>query len=545
MFNENIRIGVIYHDDKAGRKAIESSMKQLAKQIEETQKTISGTPASMAAETGMSKQLKDQQDSYASLQSQLGQVGEKRKEQTKQIIYNAGKGRDLVKITYDINKVNDKYVVGSAKMETSTRRFRMEMLSVMFFGMQLQRTFGGIVDQALEIAGVTDLFNVAFQDVMLTALEPFLDTLYDVGEGVMDMPDWAKSLAGMAIFGASAFGGLLMSLGQLVLFMDALKDIGGLTGLISEVKGIATSLTDIVGREWKTVVKFAKEGWKDITDAFDSLVKWASESSVWKAVVKFAEEGYTYVKGLWDSIPSEVQVMIQFGVGLVIGEATKQLLQALYGAADALGLPSDMKTAIGAILTAAGITLALAVGGPAAAAGVAVVTVPALVNQIQETINQIEQSGAQYPGTPQYLLPSVPTGGLAVMAPELATGSLTTSGVVGGYTPPTYPTIQTPTIPTTWVPGTQDTPGAVYSGWYGGWGTFQDFISRPGMGIQAISPNDTVIGVQDTDMLGGNYEINISINNPSISSDYDLDELARKLGSRFYNELQRIRGGMI
>ncbi len=63
---------------------------------------------------------------------------------------------------------------------------------------------------------------------------------------------------------------------------------------------------------------------------------------------------------------------------------------------------------------------------------------------------------------------------------------------------------------------------------------FDDFIARPGMGIQAFSPQDTIIGVKDVSDLvgtegGGVRTTTVYIENVNVASDYDVDDFKRRL----------------
>jgi len=59
-----------------------------------------------------------------------------------------------------------------------------------------------------------------------------------------------------------------------------------------------------------------------------------------------------------------------------------------------------------------------------------------------------------------------------------------------------------------------------------------DFISRPGQADVNFSPQDTIIGVKDPSKLfGGGSSVNITINNPTIRNDNDLNILANKVSA--------------
>ena len=74
--------------------------------------------------------------------------------------------------------------------------------------------------------------------------------------------------------------------------------------------------------------------------------------------------------------------------------------------------------------------------------------------------------------------------------------------------------------------------------------TYPDFISRPGMGVQAFSPQDTIIGVKDLSDLqnafgGGGSSTTIYIENVNLSEDYTFDDFKRDLAEDEADDIAR------
>jgi len=65
---------------------------------------------------------------------------------------------------------------------------------------------------------------------------------------------------------------------------------------------------------------------------------------------------------------------------------------------------------------------------------------------------------------------------------------------------------------------------------------FDDFIARPGMGVAAFSPEDTIIGVKDVQQLTGSSngpsEIKIYMQNVTFANDYDVDQFKRRFAEQ-------------
>jgi len=76
-------------------------------------------------------------------------------------------------------------------------------------------------------------------------------------------------------------------------------------------------------------------------------------------------------------------------------------------------------------------------------------------------------------------------------------------------------------------------------GFFTGSGTAGDFISRPGMGIQSFSPNDTIVGMKDLGGLGGGG-VNIT-NNFKIDASVDKTEMKRILSQFSRDQAREVR----
>ena len=107
------------------------------------------------------------------------------------------------------------------------RRFKMEMLSVMFFGMGIKRTFQGLLTPALEIAGVFDVFTAALQILFLPVALQLLDWAIWFMEKVSEMPDFLKKLIGWIVLAGVAIGTFLLAFGAISLGIAGLVLAGG------------------------------------------------------------------------------------------------------------------------------------------------------------------------------------------------------------------------------------------------------------------------------------------------------------------------------
>jgi len=117
--------------------------------------------------------------------------------------------------------------------------FRMEMLSVLFFGMALQRFFMGLIKPAFQMAGVFELISnimaIFFLPIALAMLDPLL-SLMDFMGGVSEST--RKWIGALALLGA-ALGVVLLWVGILVL------GLGGVISAFSSILGPITAVLSI------------------------------------------------------------------------------------------------------------------------------------------------------------------------------------------------------------------------------------------------------------------------------------------------------------
>lgn len=130
-------------------------------------------------------------------------------------------------------------------MSHGMRGFKMELLSVMFFGMALQRMFMGLLQPALQVSGVFDIWGATMQIL-------FLPTAMMVLGWVMSLMEWVGSLT-------KEQQGLINKLVQVGAVLSTLLMIIGTTGLgigglIIAFSSWGKALTWLKGG----IIKFAK-----------------------------------------------------------------------------------------------------------------------------------------------------------------------------------------------------------------------------------------------------------------------------------------------
>ena len=171
--------------------------------------------------------------------------------EVKDVTAAIGKKGQLLKRNYAATIAYDTSV---KRLTRAHERFKMHLLSVMFFGMQLQRTFGGLVTNALKMTGILDVLSAALNLVVFTVLEPFIPIIYDILEWFINLPKDTKRMVGAFIMAIAIIGSFLAIIGMLGLAFQGLKEfitdalpldllLGWIPGLGEFAKSLEGTLT--------------------------------------------------------------------------------------------------------------------------------------------------------------------------------------------------------------------------------------------------------------------------------------------------------------
>lgn len=243
----------------------------------------------------------------------------------------------------------------SNKMKESgkqTKRFNWHLLSTLFLGMQLQKTFSGLLQPALQAAGIFEIIGgileILFLPFALLLLEPLLGLM----DFFVNLPEPVQIVLGAIVALISVFGtflfwmsqmglsfgivipaikgfiGTIVGLGPIILgALGAIKAIivGVVGGLVSVFGGWAIAIIAIVVL-LVTSVLFNIEGFaKAITDYFQNMVN--SVMLILNSFVNFFvgifEMLFGIIEGLWtgnwDRFGKGVELFISGVVGLFAG----------------------------------------------------------------------------------------------------------------------------------------------------------------------------------------------------------------------------------
>ncbi len=234
---------------------------------------------------------------------------------------------------------------GNIKRSTiAFRRFRAELLSVMFFGMAITRVFSQMLQPALQMVGIFELWGntlaILFLPIALKLLEfflPFMDFLINLPEPVQTAIGvfaifglilgkliMLFGIIGLGIFGMQqAFGTLgptiIGVLGKVGAFLTGVFGVG-----LAVILGVAIAL--IIGfiSAWKTnfgnIRKWTQvfiEGVKDIFKGFFKFIK-----GIWKVISGFltgdVDKIVEGLKLIWQGFKQFVGGIIKAIIGFVV-----------------------------------------------------------------------------------------------------------------------------------------------------------------------------------------------------------------------------------
>ena len=119
-----------------------------------------------------------------------------------------------------------------------TKRFQMQWLSLLFFGMAMKRMFGGLIKTSLNWVGITELSSTALGVFFLPVAEELLNILLPIMNWFMNIPEPVQKAVGEFVILGAALGGILTAVGQLALGLAGLSWLTGITG----VKGFSEAL---------------------------------------------------------------------------------------------------------------------------------------------------------------------------------------------------------------------------------------------------------------------------------------------------------------
>ena len=118
-------------------------------------------------------------------------------------------GGNVDKALARVNKRIDKATGGAKGVALQFKRFKFELLGVLFFGMAVNRFLTGLIKPALEVTGTFEALTFQLQEFFIPTGEYTVEIVETVGESMNKLPDSIKRIIGW-IFIFIAFLTLLL-----------------------------------------------------------------------------------------------------------------------------------------------------------------------------------------------------------------------------------------------------------------------------------------------------------------------------------------------
>lgn len=257
----------------------------------------------------------------------------------------------MQRVGIDVNKrlrtVDNRIKSMGVSVKRSTiafRRFRAELLSVMFFGMAINRVFSMMLQPALKLVGLFELWSSTLAILFLPIALQLLDILLPIMDFLINLPEPVQNAIGVFVLFGLVLGKLIMLFGIIGLGIFGMQQAFGAMGpaIIGTLGKIGAFLTGVFGvglgiilagavlliigfisawktnfgniRQW-TQVFF--EGVKDIFKGFWKFVK-----GIWKVISGFltgdVDKIVEGLKLLWQGFKQFVGGIVKAIIGFVV-----------------------------------------------------------------------------------------------------------------------------------------------------------------------------------------------------------------------------------
>jgi len=242
---------------------------------------------------------------------------------------------DVVERVRVIFEVVSKQLEGTMKrLNRAFKGFHMELLSTMFFGMALQRTFLGMIKPAMKLAGITELWGNTLQVLFLPVVMMLLPIFLKLSNFLMNLSPTMKKIIGIVVLLIGVFGALLTAISMVLLPLGVLLT-SGLAVPAAIVAAIGAAIVGLIvvianfGKIWSWVKDKASKFW----DWFKDRVRKITEP--FRVAVNFIKSLFDK---LWSSLPEGLRNTLtafkDFGVNIIrkIVEGIKSMGTAIWDA---------------------------------------------------------------------------------------------------------------------------------------------------------------------------------------------------------------------
>ncbi len=221
------------------------------------------------------------------------------------------KQKELVNFSNRMKQNWERQGLAVRNLADRTRKFRMELLSVMFFGMGLDRMFSGLLKPTLDLVGAFDIFDLTLGIFFLRNGINVLNWAIWLNEKLLDLSPSLQLFIGNVVLIGDILAKLLFGFAMWGLALDGLKmTFGPLIAAIQYAGGIFAWLGGIFTTGvliWLALVVFALIGfWMAWRDNFGNIREWVA--LIWEGIKQI-------FTGIWQVISGIAKIIIGFFSG--------------------------------------------------------------------------------------------------------------------------------------------------------------------------------------------------------------------------------------
>ena len=165
---------------------------------------------------------------------------------TKSVQNVGGAMERVTTTTAQLNQKTGAYGNVIKTVQDRQKKFQMQWLSLLFFGMAMKRMFTGLIKTSLEWVGLTELMSTTLGVLFLPVAMDLLNILLPIMDWFMNMPESVQRAIGWFVVAGIVIGTALMTIGQAALGFGGLSwflagekaGTGIIAGLKSKLAGL-------------------------------------------------------------------------------------------------------------------------------------------------------------------------------------------------------------------------------------------------------------------------------------------------------------------
>lgn len=232
---------------------------------------------------------------------------------------------NVIEGEYSVIKTQDELNKKLKKGSDNSRKLTGALLSIMFVGQAIEKTFMPMITSVLALAGIFNLFGAILTLILYPLLKPLIDAFMSLGKWLIDNKDSWGALIGFLIIGLAIFGFILAMVGSLGLALGGIAALAGILGIgIGALIGwvlIFALIAALVVTNWDLVSKFFIGLIQIVVGVFAFIVS---------TILGFIA---MVLATIWDLIVNIVRV---FTGELTLDEAFANIMNGIRGHAQAL-----------------------------------------------------------------------------------------------------------------------------------------------------------------------------------------------------------------